>query len=975
MSRRKSFIKTISIVLSLLILLTALPLGVSAADTAEVTTDVKVEDVTSENMSFAGARVRAEEGDGLNTIVINNGDGTHTMTLYNHPVKYVDEKGEVQDISLEIASATDGSYKTKANDIQTVFPKKISDGISISGKGVSVKLTPSVQPPLVREVAAQPSEGVRNDEGVVPYDSLPLEGKVSPQVTDEVSTVTRLDNETVSYYYDSNTTLEYSLTYTGFKEDIVVSEYTGQTEYHFLLETGGLTLTKIDESYYLADENGEVKATLGDIIIFTADERNNALGSMTHVTVRENQQYIITIHVDAEYLKDEKTKYPIRIDPTIEITHDNNGSGAIQDVTLNENSGSSGTSGSLYVGKRNTYGISRTLMKFPGLNLGAIPSANNIVSAYVEIRDMLCETTMMTVYGCAFEGSVWSDSTVEWGNANPERYLDLQNSYANVSYSNGNAKNPKHRYSIDITEAIRYWKMGSVVYTKDTGIMLKASYEVENGSSAFYKTFASYNRASNKPSLTLNYTGSTAPPAAAATIGINDYEYDYIPITDNTSLNAECGLEDYGYNVVWSGNSTEITVNSSTGAINNKDAEGNAKSGIVTITATATNGSDTKTITKTCTLYKPSLGITDQEYYHIMGISGNKSLATSGTTIYGGAISTTTADDWRFVEYDDGEYILTNRQSSKVLYVNGNTLAMATSTSSSYRFAVYRIDSGNKQGLFVIRYNEYYVAVSSAGSVYLTTSASNDVYWSLMATQKQSSKYYSIIHPDTQSAVSMVNNVMSSKGYSASQQHCVTAYDAYNQLKDGTNDVLTYVCHGMEDDYYSYAAIDFQNTDGTSNGRIAATQISSQETNYYYVDELTDNALSNVRCALLLGCKTGQTYEASDLKPNLVKAYYDAGAHFALGTNDILYYDEEVVPFLQGFTTALSQNKNINECVAAGVAQIRTYLSSAEFTNNTTNVNRSALLERIAKDVQGTTGGRYYDNFFICYGDGYQYIH
>ena len=143
MSRRKSFIKAISIILSLLILLTALPLGVSAADTAEVTTDATVEDVTSENMSFAGARVRAEEGDGLNTIVINNGDGTHTMTLYNHPVKYVDEKGEVQDISLEIASATDGSYKTKANDIQTVFPKKISDGISLSGKGVSVKLTPN----------------------------------------------------------------------------------------------------------------------------------------------------------------------------------------------------------------------------------------------------------------------------------------------------------------------------------------------------------------------------------------------------------------------------------------------------------------------------------------------------------------------------------------------------------------------------------------------------------------------------------------------------------------------------------------------------------------------------------------------------------------------------------------------------------------------------------------------------------------
>ena len=217
-----------------------------------------------------------------------------------------------------------------------------------------------------------------------------------------------------------------------------------------------MTLTKIDESYYLSDENGEVKATLGDIIIFTADERNNALGSMTHVTVRENQQYIITIHVDAEYLKDEKTKYPIRIDPTIEITHDNNGSGAIQDVTLNENSGSSGSSGSIYVGKRNTYGISRTLMKFPGLNLNTIPSANNVISAYVEIRDMLCETTSMMVYGCVYAGDNWSESTANWSNTQPNAYTEMPHAYAEVSYSNGNAKNPKHRYSFNITQAVKY---------------------------------------------------------------------------------------------------------------------------------------------------------------------------------------------------------------------------------------------------------------------------------------------------------------------------------------------------------------------------------------------------------------------------------------------------------------------------------------------------------------------------------------
>ena len=138
---RKSFVKIISVILSFLILLTVLPLGVSAADTVAVTPETG--NVTLEATEKAeGVRVRTEEGAGLNTIVIDNGDGTHTMTLYDYPVKYINEQGEVRDISLEIAQATDGSFKTKANDIRTVFPKVISDGITLSGKGVSIKLTP-----------------------------------------------------------------------------------------------------------------------------------------------------------------------------------------------------------------------------------------------------------------------------------------------------------------------------------------------------------------------------------------------------------------------------------------------------------------------------------------------------------------------------------------------------------------------------------------------------------------------------------------------------------------------------------------------------------------------------------------------------------------------------------------------------------------------------------------------------------------
>lgn len=508
MKKRKTMLKLTAALLSLLILLTVMPMSTFAADTlaltaSKVTADevavgtapvydlnggdyaVSIPDATqvidSSAIADSDNRVRSEEGDSLNTTVVDNLDGTHTMTLYDYPVKFVNSAGEIEDISLEITPADGGAYKTKASNIQTVFPKRISEGIRLSGNGVNINLKPVMPVASSRNASAY--------------------GLSLPTVTD--SNVTKLDNETVSYYYNNNTTFEYSLTYTGFKEDIVVSEYTGQTEYVFTLETGGLTLTEIDGSYFLTDGNGEIKATVGDIIIFTADERNNTMGTMTHVTVKEHEQYMITIHVDADYLKDENTVYPIRIDPTIEITYDSDGSSAIQDVTINSTAGSSGTSGSLYVGKRQNEGISRILMRF-NYNFGYMFNNNPLLihRAYVELRDLMCETEKMTVETNLYNGPDWDDSTAIWTNTNGGSCTHYM-SGTSVSYASGNTKNPVHRYQISILDAVKYWVSGE--HSADKGIVIKATSAVEGGGTYIHKTFASFNRTEYKPSLTIIY--------------------------------------------------------------------------------------------------------------------------------------------------------------------------------------------------------------------------------------------------------------------------------------------------------------------------------------------------------------------------------------------------------------------------------------------------------------------------------------
>ena len=438
------------------------------------------------------ARMYDEEGDSLHNVIFKNADGSRTQYLFDYPVKYVTETGEIADIRLDVVrdAQTAGAFRTAANSVVTTFSPYLSDGILLQSGGVSLRLIPA---------------------GASPAPSASSAFSAAPAAQ-------RLDAGTVAYAVDDKTDYEYTLTYTGFKEDIVVSEYTGQTEYTFTLLTNGLTLTQRDGSYYLTDDDGAVKATIGDILIFTADERNNALGTLTHETVQDKQAYTLTIHLDDEYLRDENTAYPIRIDPTIEIT---SAAGAIEDVTLNSLSGSDGDSWSLTIGKRATYGVSRVLMRFPGLSLSAIPSADKITSASVELRDLMCEDEAMMVYCYVFTGNSWTESTANWSNVNPDSYTTLLSSRT-VSYSNGASQPSAHRYAFNITNAVKGWKLGN--YMQSKGLLFKAPASVENGSTYIKKTFSSYNRSTYKPSLTVNYDVGESQGIANGTYYLNGKE-------------------------------------------------------------------------------------------------------------------------------------------------------------------------------------------------------------------------------------------------------------------------------------------------------------------------------------------------------------------------------------------------------------------------------------------------------------------
>ena len=557
------------------------------------------------------ARLYDEEGDDLNKIVYLNNDGTRTMHLYDYPVKYRDASGEIHDISLEIADGTTelNRFQSSANSIMTAFPSKASDGISLSGEGVSIKLIPNIP--------------------AADTNTIHMTGNAK-----------RIDSKTISYDYDAKTTIEYSLTYTGFKEDIVVSEYTGQTEYEFLLQTNGLALTRIDGSFYLTDENGKIKAAIGDVIVFTADEKNNTMGTMEAETLKENYSYLLTIVLDAQYLADPNTAYPIRIDPTIDINYDANGSGAIEDVTIYSNVTPDGASTSLFVGLRETRGISRILMRFPNLDLSSLTGAT-VVSAEVTLRDLICEGTYLPVYCYPFTGANWTESTASWS-MTQSWGTELDNEV--ISYNNGVNLEPKHRYTFNITAAVQGWINGT--YSKAKGLIFKTSNEVETAATYEQRQFASYNRTSYRPTFSMIYAlGGTITAADNA-------------VVKGSTLQLTAHVNE---TVTWKSSDPNIATINSNGVVTGVEA------GEVTITATSSN--------YILTPFRLWVIVADGVYYIKNASSGFCLQGTSGQIhINSQKTSQDTRIDqlWKITYLQNGQYVIRPMQNlSRALTVDG----------------------------------------------------------------------------------------------------------------------------------------------------------------------------------------------------------------------------------------------------------------------------------------------------------------
>ena len=364
------------------------------------------------------------------------------------------------------------------------------------------------------------------------------------------------------------------------------------------------------------------------------------------------------------------------------------------------------------------------------------------------------------------------------------------------------------------------------------------------------------------------------------------------------------------------------------------------RKGTAVVTATATNPSTNETITKTITIkVRTPTGLLNNTDYYIMNCGTEKLLSLASTSdansvsIVGTARSDAMISRWTLsIATDaDGNYagrtelISANSAAGRKAYVSGTNLILYNTSGERTKFALHRIESGTNQGKYAIRYGTQYVAMNSSGTVYLTSSSSDNIYWCFMAVEKNYADLYSHNYSytkdgETKQYNTTVNNteftnVLSSAGYSPYVFVNETPLQAYEYLPD--DDVFVFRGHG------NAGIISFRTTGDAVTGVIAVHRnvlglYGDTGTIQHFINSFEYNELASLRCALFIGCNTGLDITIYRKTYNLLNATFEKGAHFVVGTTQTIYSDD-ANDFLAGFLGALKNKANLYNCYRSGL--------------------------------------------------------
>lgn len=451
----------------------------------------------------------SEYDESLNSITLQDQDGTNTTYIFSENVKYIDSAGVIKDKKstlteniTELAYQDQYAYTNTNNDVRMYFPNSIGEntGVVLEKEDIRIELTP-VQAKKIATTAKSISLNQINAQA-----ATPIRKQINQLQDGQTVTKDAIDYDAV---FGTNTTLRYTPTLNGFKEDIILDTYDGTNEFVFRLKTNGLRLVCQDEQYFLVHPtSGKIAVQMGELLVYSegSTEMNTEYQHRYEAsTVTENEEYLLTVIVDESFLLSESTQYPVVIDPSFEICSNDN---HIMDIsvringTVIPNSTNDGT-GNHYTEKNDM----RTFIKFPGLyNNSLIYSLHP--PGYGTGDDQEVESIKLQMYS---RGTSIVDGDVKVYAYNTASSLDWDYNTTNFTQAQYNALGSLWS-TTEVPRNVPQWvefNITKAAYPSvDKGIVLVNEY-VGAGNDPAYQSFASTKDPINKPRIVVTWSGAT----------------------------------------------------------------------------------------------------------------------------------------------------------------------------------------------------------------------------------------------------------------------------------------------------------------------------------------------------------------------------------------------------------------------------------------------------------------------------------
>ena len=424
-------------------------------------------------------------------------DGTKMIAQYNEPVHYKDSKGKwveynntlSEDKTSSPDEAGDSSYTNKSSDIS----------VNLSNKAKS------------KNMISLQSDGYKISWGYDNAGKSKADVKKNNEKTsgnDKFTTLKNITTETLYKDVFSDVDLQYFVTTTGIKENIILKSAKAQNEFTLNYKIPNLTAKqKDDKTITLSNKDGKEIYTISAPYMY--DEKGSSSTQMKIEIVKQKGSNLqVKLTADYAFIHTIGRAFPVTIDPEITTT-------LKSDLTFYENANGSVNSYGPYYTSKNSYAIC-TVNNLPKLENG-----EEVISAKY-----------------SFETENGSKLFADEGE-NPI----IVNAHKLTSASNGNVKYDSkvldydsltyedNRYlTFDLTSTFKGWYSD----TNTKGFVMEALDTV--GSKKV--VFKSYTKTSTKPALTLIYKDFTGTES--------NLSYHTI----NVGTNAQAAVSDYLGNLV-----------------------------------------------------------------------------------------------------------------------------------------------------------------------------------------------------------------------------------------------------------------------------------------------------------------------------------------------------------------------------------------------------------------------------------------